>query len=532
MSYLYGDSTPSELQINFIEFLRDAVDFCVQVLLADQRLVQARARTRTLEQTTAAEIERLESLTVLVGKAVGGVLAGEVDSATARCAAAIVRAADDLVRGEAATVRSALAGEVAKLDGEAMQERDGCMTALGRLLVKHDPPGMTLTLHLSVVDSARYGCRALMTTGFGLDAAIELDIPAGHLFAEVVRVDRLMERLEVQVPEIGGWVHKEVKLRTQHLEKHHIAEFSSGAGGGTIKLRAAADGSGAGFDVTLGGEAPRVRMARVDEHGLLAPPFDLREADAANLLALHDRLAAAADELTRHRRAVAEATVDGEPLRSYDRPAQLVERLIAIIAPLVQEIAFRSHSPGELVLRRLLGEDRREEIFVSKADLKRKLEPLAESGRALFDPLWAKGGSAGGGESPVPGGRPRAPSVQPLRSGHATPPIGLPLAGPSSPAWAPTRPTPAQPTAASAAAPAAEPSRSSPPRSTPQPAEPAAQTAGPDPAPPSADSPRPRPLLPRGSGTLDARPTTPAQQARPAAPPVADPSSRDVAHKL
>jgi hypothetical protein len=32
MSYLYGDSTPSQLEVNFIEFLRDAVECCVQVL--------------------------------------------------------------------------------------------------------------------------------------------------------------------------------------------------------------------------------------------------------------------------------------------------------------------------------------------------------------------------------------------------------------------------------------------------------------------------------------------------------------------
>ena len=38
MSYLYGDSTPSTLQINFIEFLRDALEFSVQVLTADARI--------------------------------------------------------------------------------------------------------------------------------------------------------------------------------------------------------------------------------------------------------------------------------------------------------------------------------------------------------------------------------------------------------------------------------------------------------------------------------------------------------------
>jgi hypothetical protein len=58
------------------------------------------------------------------------------------------------------------------------------------------------------------------------------------------------------------------------------------------------------------------------------------------------------------------------------------------MAPTVQEIASRSQSPGELVLRRLIGEARREEIFLSKQELKSKVEVLNERSRALFDPLW------------------------------------------------------------------------------------------------------------------------------------------------
>ena len=66
-----------------------------------------------------------------------------------------------------------------------------------------------------------------------------------------------------------------------------------------------------------------------------------------------------------------EAKIDGEAMRTHAKPTLLVERLIATMAPVVQEIAARSQSPGELVLRRLLSGDRREEIFLSKSELKR-----------------------------------------------------------------------------------------------------------------------------------------------------------------
>jgi len=388
MSYLYGDSTPSTLETNYIEFLRDAVDFCVQVLLADQRVAEARARTAALDRSSAAEIDRLQQLTATVATAMAGLPPGAPESAAARCAAAIVRAADGLVRTEVAAVQAALESEQQKRDAQAAREREGCVNELERLLVKHDLPDMTMHTQLALTAGARYQCRGRLTTGFGLAATLELDVPSGHLYAQVVRVDRLIERLEIQMPELAGWLHKEMRLKPQHLEKHYLVALSLADGEGLLKLRANADGSGGGFDAVVRAESPGVHVLRVDEHGKPAgEPFEAQDADAAKLLALHDKVAAAAAELGRHRRAIVDATLDGEPLRVSNRSPMLVERLIATMAPVVQEIAARSQSPGELVLRRLLADDRREEVFLSKSELQRKLEPLAGGERALFDPL-------------------------------------------------------------------------------------------------------------------------------------------------
>lgn len=388
MSYLYGDSTPSALETNYIEFLRDAVDFCVQVLLADQRVAEAQARIIALDRSTAAEIDRLQQLTATVGKAMAGLPPGAPESASVRCAAAIARSTDGLVRAEVAAVQATLESEQQKRNAQAASEREGCVNELERLLVKHDLPDMTMHTQVGLTAGGRYQCRGRLTTGFGLAATLELEVPSGHLYAQLLRVDRLFERLEVQMPEMAGWLHKEMRLKPQHLEKHYLVALSLADGEGLLKLRAANDGSGAGFDALVRHEGPRVSVLRVDEHGKPAgEPFEVQDADAARLLALHDKVAAAAAELGRYRRAIVDATLDGEPLRVSNRSTMLVERLIATMAPVVQEIAARSQSPGELVLRRLLADDRREEVFLSKSELRRKLEPLPEGERALFDPL-------------------------------------------------------------------------------------------------------------------------------------------------
>ncbi|HMF43899.1 MAG TPA: hypothetical protein VKQ32_24670 [Polyangia bacterium] len=390
MSYLYGDSTPSKLEINYIEFLRDAVEFCVQVMLADQRITQGKAHTRTLDHATAAEFERLQKLGGIVSKAFEGNPLGPPDSATARCAAAILRSASDLVRQEAVAMRTALDAEVAKRDAQAAQERDGIAKALEALLVKHKLPDTVMDVHLVIAGGTRYAGRARMKTGFGLDAVMDMDVPSGNLFERIVRVDRLMERLEVLAPEVGGWMKKEVKRRPQHLEKLHILEFSFGADGGVLKLRVGPDGSGAGFDIMFAPEGGAIRMARAEQQeGAGDQSFDVDDDDAQKLLSLQVKLAAAAVSMAGQRKRMVDARLDGEAVRSHAKPTLLAERLIASMAPVVQEIAARSHSPGELVLRRLLGGDRREEIFLSKAELKLKLEPLVEGNRAMFEPLWA-----------------------------------------------------------------------------------------------------------------------------------------------
>jgi hypothetical protein len=426
MGYLYGDSTPSTLEIDYIEFLRDAVDCCVQVLRADERIASGKARLEALEKSTSAELDQVRQAAALVPRAFEGTSLGAPESPAARCAAAIMRSAAALAAATADDVQGKFDAAVSDGASEADRERQACAVALERLLVKHDVPGMKSEMQISFVGAGHYVGRAHVSTGFGVSGTLELDIPKDHLFERIVRVDRLAERLAVLAPEIGGWLHKEIKLRPQHLDKHYVAGLSVGASGDTLRLRSAPDGGGSGFDVTFGPAGGPVRLVRVDDANKREDlPFDVEAADVPKLQSLRERLLASANALARHRRALGDARLDGEPLRSHPTPSLLAERLVVAIAPTVQEIASRSQSPGELVLRRLIGDARREEIFLSKQELHSKLEALSERNRSLFDPLWIV---------PPPGASP------------ATVATGLPAAAPI-PAFA------APPSKADAAAP-------------------------------------------------------------------------------
>jgi hypothetical protein len=387
MSYLYGDSTASPLEVNFIDFLRDSLDFCVQLALSTDGLRRETERGDALRHAARNDIERLEKLGSGVASTVKS-LFDEGNGPTARCALAVIQSTSDLVRSEIQGVNSALQVEEAKLEAARAGERENCVKALETLLLRHDLPNSTASLLLKARPNAPYAARLHTVTPLGVAATIELDVPSSHLFGHVIRVDRIVDRLEIQAPEVGGWLHKELKMRAQRLEKLHVVELDLHARESSVTLRASADGSGPGFDILVSADAPRVRVVRAPERdGSSDPPFEVEEQDASDLLALLQKLEGSAHELAVHRKALLQASLDDRLLRDHDAPTLLVERLIHTIAPMVREIAARSPSTTELVLKRLVSGGRREEIFVTKSELREKIERVPAAFRALFDPL-------------------------------------------------------------------------------------------------------------------------------------------------
>src|SRR5689334_12813594 len=185
MSYLYGDSSPSPLRINFIDFLKDGLEFCVNVLLASQRMREARSQTASLQKDADAHIAQLEKLAALVTLAVEGVSA-DPDSHTGRCAQAIIKVAADQVRAEITAVRAKLASELSQLDTRVATERTTCAQALQGLLLRHDLPDTTFGMQIQAIGGTRYGARLRSVTPYGVESVIDIDVPPSNVFAHIV----------------------------------------------------------------------------------------------------------------------------------------------------------------------------------------------------------------------------------------------------------------------------------------------------------------------------------------------------------
>lgn len=385
MKFLYGDSTPSPLTSNFLEFLRDSLDFSVFALHVDDELASIRERHEAITHAADAEIARLEALGSDVAAAVDQADKGAADSETSRCAAQLGAASAELIAQAIAAVRERLEGQRGLITAEEGAQRDACFRALETMLLPHSPPQSSVTLRIERGSRGGYSAWRQGQTPFGLTWRVDLAVPAGHPFAGDNPMEKLAAHVEVHAPEQTGWLKKEVKLRAQRLDRFLLTEAVDD--GQTVTLRLRTDASGAqGLDLVVNPDEKTVTASRA---GVGTDPaagaFDPASEDAPGLVGLAEKVRAAAAELTPTR--LVDATYGNDDVRHETVFAPFVEQLVTFMAPIVRDVARHSLTPTELVLRRLLSSERREEIFVAKSTLSEKLAPLRPDLRRMFDVL-------------------------------------------------------------------------------------------------------------------------------------------------
>lgn len=419
--YLLGDSTESGLDFNYLAFLRDVIDVAVALVDSDAALATTDDRKQLEERQAHATIAAIEELGRRATQLVAPLVHAH-DTPVGRCANAIAVAARDATERESTQVRSALASALAAIEAENAKLRKRSVEIFDRLLKTHDLPGAEKVYEIAWTGTGiKAAMRQRMATGIetAIEAVLALEVPAGSLFTTDLRVDKLVDGIEINSVEPGGWLKKGDKLVPHKIGRFHITRVVAGADV-SVRVRSVGDQQDAfAFELTtdhngeiridrLGGASTARELGIDDEH-------------QPKVRALTDKLAAAARALASHRTSVVSVEVDGTPLANHAQPRVIAERLIAAVAPTVIRIARHSRNPGELVLRRMLGDDRREEIFITTAELQKKIDTLPVPARAVFAPLELDGDAAPAYIPPSPSSatRPRGRTVPPP---HPPPP--------------------------------------------------------------------------------------------------------------
>src|SRR5687768_1305451 len=206
VAYLYGDSTESPLEINYIEFLRDALDFAVEILVADHRIQALQDECEERKRAAEVELGHLRQLSDRMMQALDAPPGGP-SSAAFRCAMMVRQSSDDAIKRTIGQIKQGLNDQLTQVLAQISRERSGNLRALEMLLRHRDLPDSTH--HVEVVlagDGRGYSAQVRGKADIGVEWLQSLDIPNSHLFSHLVRVERLSPNLEVKVPEKGGWM--------------------------------------------------------------------------------------------------------------------------------------------------------------------------------------------------------------------------------------------------------------------------------------------------------------------------------------
>ncbi len=508
LKYLYGDATESPLDRNYLEFLRAALAFSVALLQNVDAVRQLRRTGKRRRSHAAKELEQLR----MVAKRIANALGQGADLDALPVAKGVVYALRELTIAQLhkaeSKVRGSLETELEQLESAIRRKGGENLELLEKLLLRYDLPESRQWVDVRMQEDGSYAAQLVGNATSDAGWVLALDIPADHLLGQPLRIDRLLPDLAIQVPEMSGWVRKSVKLRTYKIAKEYVVDVTHHESRVMMHLRASVQDRENGFDITYEAPGKPVSITRLSK-GTASDPFDPEPEDVGSLRELFVEVAKATAGLVGNRRALLSAQLDDMPLEEHEQPEILIERLVAQMAPVVREISDHSLSPAELVLKRVLADDRREEIFASKADLREMLGPLSDLDRAVFQPL----------DLGVPKKR-AEPSKRSASSGPSA------SAKPSKPAAAEPQPSPA---------PAVDPALAAPPLPE---IEVPADTSRADPRqadPPPAPAASEPPGLAATDPTAGAIPSTPGSSpsARPSAPgsspgaaPPAPPSSR------
>jgi hypothetical protein len=403
--YLLGDSTACDLDFNFLTFLREAVDCAVVLLEAEATLAANLEKRAARASEWAGMIRAVEELGGDASSVVDPIIKEQPSTPAGRCAAAIAKAIKDAVASETAAAKSSSTAARDEVDRDDQQVRARARTVLEKLLRTHDLPEAEKTLE-ATWSGGSVKAKLRETTAFGVEIAIQLDASASAVLVPDLRVDRIAENVEVHVTEAGGWLKKGDKRVAQKLGRYQVVAARVGKGHVVIQLRSA-DASGTTLAVTV----PRSGSVAIDG-GAPGKEYTLEERDRAGIKMLADKVEAALRDVSSQRTALIELLIDAKPFGEHPHPRVLAERMVLAIAPTVRLIASHSRSPGELVLRRQLADDRREEVFISISELMKKIETLPIQTRVVFAPLHLSGEASPEAWSMIDS-KPEVPAVRP-----------------------------------------------------------------------------------------------------------------------
>jgi hypothetical protein len=364
----YGDGTPFPFDDAFLDMLGDAVEACTTMLAATARLERQRADAEAVLQAIGEEERQLVMFERAVAAACGP--APDRKSTPAMHAAELTRSAmESAVLRSREHLKQISALEASPPSWTPTAQRVHAAAArffAGRLL-----PGTRWAWEWDVTGPAPRAEATAQDARFQI--VFDLEVP--QTFRAPVRIDALVPDLIVHLPRrrlFRAPIETAIPLgRCLLVAAHHD-------GRGRELTIQKPDGSGWRIELPQDSQPSATAL---DRRGRAAGTGLVSEAELAPLLTALDR-ELATPRLPRHARAV---LLDGTPITDLADTTLAARALLDALGPTVRAIRERSRTPGELSLKRDIGDGIREELYVSRTTLTARYSDLPAELRLLLD---------------------------------------------------------------------------------------------------------------------------------------------------
>lgn len=385
MTYLFGDATPFPLEENFIETISAAVDSCVALFQLDVEQSERHRSAQAVVDQAEKDLEKLSNLARAVDRALAPMLPkGEAAGTPELTASQIAEQAASLIKNARANI-------VRRRDTSMRMTKD--MTMGSRILEAMQPfflhQQVPKTVWLYDWSAGRQAGEAdLVFTASSpgkLQTTYRAPVPDGTIWVGPVRLDEIDAGYHLEFQHKGGWLKRGTHSGKIAIERMYLTEVVRSPEVSWFMLRQNASKPSIGYKVIVRSRdhsAPVIFP--VDARDEVGEPMGLDEADELSLLELWKTMKRQLRKLAQHRNALLSARFRDQDIAEMTEPAELAECLLMSLAPLIREIRMRSRVPGELVLKRDLGDGRREELFVPRKQLERKFAGLPYEQRSCF----------------------------------------------------------------------------------------------------------------------------------------------------
>jgi hypothetical protein len=383
MRYLYGDSSSFPLNQNFIVTLATATDCAVALLKVDENISSFKKVSDQANAASMSEIADIDQLTQRLTKALAQ--REHLSNATAKVAEGVVSTAQ-------AQFAKAKSGIKSWRDGTIRKAQRGCgpadmMAPIHRFMVKQELPYTSWGLRWKAgVDDEPVQAQVYAIMQRGLTSTLSVAIPPKHTWAQPVRIGELIEQ-QISLKLMGkNWLGRD-KLKDFPLDKYFVTRITRTSERHQLILSRKPKDISEGLKISLReGDSKRVQVTRIDEEeNELGTPAGLEGADAQLIKRLWRRIEETIADLVRHRHQLLAATLYGKRITELESPATIAVAIIQSIAPLVRDMKRHSRTPGELQLKRDLGDGRREELFIAEQEIIAKFQTLTAKNQQLFD---------------------------------------------------------------------------------------------------------------------------------------------------